>query len=139
MEGSAITLASRQPDNPEGEVIVVANDDTAFRVGRQEGSLSDVIEGVRLAAFGELQSDGSLLARLVIVDNRPPPPPPVRTLRGEVTAVGATGLTLLTRNEVSVQVNAGENTKVWLVETQSQGVLEDVEVGDQVLHQGDAR
>lgn len=59
-----------------------------------------------------------------------------RGLRGEVTAVSTTGLTLLTRNEVSVQVNVVERTQIWLVETQSRGTLEDIEVGDHILAQG---
>ena len=59
-------------------------------------------------------------------------PPPPRGLRGEVTAVSETGLTLLTRGDVSVQVNVDGRTQVWLVETQSQGTLEDIEVGDRI-------
>ena len=136
VEGGVITLATRQPENPEGEATIVTDDNTTFRLGREEGSLDDVTEGKHLVAFGEFRSDGSLLARLVIIDNWPPPPPPVRTLRGEVTAVGATGLTILTGNEMSVQVNVAEDTRMWLAETQSRSSLEDVEVGDHVLARG---
>ena len=73
-------------------------------------------------------SDGSL------IDESHPHPP--RGLRGEVTARGADSLTLLVRDDVSVQVNVGEDTKVWLVETESQGSLADIAVGDKVLVRG---
>ena len=49
---------------------------------------------------------------------------PARGLRGEVTAVHETGFSLLTRGEQAVEVTVHSGTKIWLVETQSQGTLE---------------
>jgi len=75
VENGVIALATRPPESPEGEVAeatVLTNDDTTFRLGRQEGSLDDVTVGKRLVAFGETQSDGSLLARLVYLHPAPP-------------------------------------------------------------------
>ena len=65
-----------------------------------------------------------------------PHPRPPRALRGEVTAVHETGLSLLTRNKKSVEVNVHSGTKIWLVETQSQGSLADIHVGDNVRVEG---
>jgi len=136
VEGTAIRL-----ENQDGTATVLTGDDTEFRLGREAAALADVTEGAFLVAFGQLQSDGSLKADLAII--RPPPKPPVRTLRGEVTAVSSTGLTVAVprpraadQAPVSVQVNVTEETKVWLVESESQGSLADVEVGDQVVVRG---
>jgi hypothetical protein len=142
VEGNVITLATRQPvghgsEEPEGVARVATTGETEFRLGRQPAGLEDVTEGKYIVAFGEAQEDGSLLAALVVIDNRPPPPArPLRGLRGEVTAVSDTGLTLLTRNDVSVRVNVDQETKVWLVETQSAGSLGNIEAGDRVLVRG---
>lgn len=138
MAGAAITLSTRRPDEPEGEALVITDEGTEFRRcapgrGCIEGSLSDVSAGKLLVAFGATQADGSLLARLVLIDNRPPP---VRDVRGEVTAVGATGLTLLVRDETQVQINVSQETIVWLAESESRGTLADIEVGDKVHVRG---
>ena len=55
---------------------------------------------------------------------------------GEVTAVSADSITILTRNETSVIVNVDENTTVRLVATQSEGSLSDVSVGDKIKVRG---
>ena len=55
---------------------------------------------------------------------------------GEVTAVSADSITVLNRNNNSVVVNVDENTTVHLVATQSEGTLDDIEVGDTVRVRG---
>ena len=80
VEGDAIILATRRPDAPEAEVAevtVVTTEETEFRVhvrrdGWYEGDLDDVRAGQFAVAFGETQSDGSLLARLVYLHPAPP-------------------------------------------------------------------
>jgi hypothetical protein len=137
VDGTTIQL-----EGAEGTATVHTDAETDFRLGREEASLEDVTEGVFLAAFGEIQADGSLAADLVIV--RPDmPAAPVRNVRGEVTAVSATGLTMLVQprrdadgGAVSLRVNVSEETKVWLVEDERQGSLADVEVSDQVVVRG---
>jgi hypothetical protein len=37
---------------------------------------------------------------------------------------------------ISVQVNASDETKIWLVESESQGSLADIKVGDKVVVRG---
>jgi hypothetical protein len=134
VEGTTIQLKG-----PEGTATVHTDADTEFRLGRKEAGLEDVTEGAFLAAFGKAQADGSLAAEWVIV--RPDAPAtPVRNARGEVTAVRATGLTMSVQPPpdaegelLSVQVNVSEETKVWLVEDERQGSLDDVEVGDRIV------
>jgi hypothetical protein len=55
-----------------------------------------------------------------------------RGLGGEVTAVGDSGLTLRTRSDETVEVKVNDETRVILVESQSEGSLSDIEVGDKV-------
>jgi hypothetical protein len=136
VEGSTIQL-----ENQEGRATVLTSAETEFRLGREAAGLEEVSEGLFLAAFGELQSDGSLSAELVIL--RPPPTPPARNVRGEVTAVSATGLTMSVQPPretdaapMSVQVNVTDETQIWLVESERQGSLNDVQIGDRVLVRG---
>jgi hypothetical protein len=55
-----------------------------------------------------------------------------RGLGGEVIAVGESSLTILTRDDETIEVNAGDETKVWLFESQSEGSLSDIEIGNMV-------
>ena len=55
-----------------------------------------------------------------------------RGLGGEVTAIDGSTLTILNRNDDSIVVNVSEDTTVRLAETQSEGSLSDIEVGDNV-------
>jgi hypothetical protein len=55
-----------------------------------------------------------------------------RGLGGEATAVGEGSLTILTRDEKTIEVNVGDETKVWLFESQSEGSLSDIEIGNMV-------
>jgi hypothetical protein len=136
VEGSTIQL-----ENQAGTATVLTAADTEFRLGREPAGLEDVSEGAFLAAFGQLQPDGSLSAELVIL--RPPPIPPARNVRGEVTAVSATGLTMSIQPRpetdaapLSVQVNVTDETQIWLIESERRGSLDDVQVGDRVLVRG---
>ena len=136
VEGSTIQL-----ENQDGTATVLTTADTEYRLGHEPAGLEDVTEGLFLVAFGQLQADGSLSAELVIM--RPPQTPPARNVRGEVTAVSATGLTISVRPRpdadaapVTVQVNVTAETQIWLVETERRGSLDDVQVGDRVLVRG---
>jgi hypothetical protein len=140
---TAIEGTTLQLENKEGTVTVLTDDATEFRLGREAATLEDVTEGAFLAAFGQLQSEGSLNAELVIL--HPPHEPPIRNVRGDVTAVSSTGLTMSVQRPrvgdadqapISVQVNVTDETKIWLVETERQGSLADVEVGDKVVVRG---
>ena len=51
-------------------------------------------------------------------------------LRGEVTAVGTSSLTVETPNGESVTVNVTDDTKIHLIETDGEGSLSDIEVGN---------
>ena len=51
---------------------------------------------------------------------------------GEVTAIGDSSLTLATPNGDSLTVNVSDETVVRLVESQSDGSLSDIEVGDHI-------
>ncbi|MBV7332175.1 hypothetical protein KFU94_28875 [Chloroflexi bacterium TSY] len=51
---------------------------------------------------------------------------------GTVTAVGASSITIQNRNDESVVVNVGDDTRIFLVETQSDGSLSDINVNDRV-------
>lgn len=55
---------------------------------------------------------------------------------GEVTAIGDSSLTLETPNGDSLTVNVSDETVVRLVESQSDGSLSDIEVGDNVRVRG---
>ena len=55
---------------------------------------------------------------------------------GEVTAVGASSITIVNRNDEEVVVNVDDETTIHLVETQSEGSLNDIDVGDQVKARG---
>lgn len=59
-----------------------------------------------------------------------------RGLGGQVTAVGESSLTIENRNGDSVTVNVGDETRVMIAETQSEGSLSDIEVGDNVHIRG---
>lgn len=51
---------------------------------------------------------------------------------GTVTAVGASSITIQNRNDESIVLNVSDETRIFLVETQSDGSLSDIEVNDQV-------
>lgn len=55
-----------------------------------------------------------------------------RGAHGKVTAIGEDSLTLENRDGESVTVNVSEDTRVMIAETQSEGSLSDIEVGDNV-------
>ncbi|MDX1521590.1 MAG: DUF5666 domain-containing protein, partial [Anaerolineae bacterium] len=51
---------------------------------------------------------------------------------GEVTAIGDSTLTIQNRKGESVTVNVTDDTRIFLVESQSEGSLSDISVGDKV-------
>ena len=55
---------------------------------------------------------------------------------GLVTAVSATGFTLQTRKPETLTVRVGQNTRIVLLETQTEGSLSDIKVGDHVQVEG---
>ncbi len=55
---------------------------------------------------------------------------------GEVTAVGTDSLTIQNRNGESVTVNVDDDTTIQLVESQTEGSLSDIAVGDNVKVRG---
>ena len=61
---------------------------------------------------------------------------PGRGLSGEVSAVGASSLTVLNRNDEAVEVNVSDETEIHFVATQSDGSLSDISVGAQVRVRG---
>ncbi|MCP4167749.1 MAG: hypothetical protein GY759_17915 [Chloroflexi bacterium] len=67
-------------------------------------------------------------------DTRPPSGPRGhhKQLSGEVTVIADDSLTLLTADDETVTVNVSDETKVRIVETHSEGSLEDIEIGDYV-------
>ena len=62
----------------------------------------------------------------------PAPRPRRGGVRGEVTAVDDTSVTILTLREESVVVQVTAETHIQLVEVQSPGSLSDIEIGDRV-------
>lgn len=65
MKGGVITLAT-----PQGELAVLVSAATKIQSAPGQGgplSLSSIEEGMHVTAVGELQADGSLVARLLIL------------------------------------------------------------------------
>ena len=81
VDGNTITLETRQ-----GQVKITVSADTQFRKAPGEqgaGSLADISQGKFLVAYGELQSDGTLVARLVMLNLGPRPGGPGQGQQGQ--------------------------------------------------------
>lgn len=55
---------------------------------------------------------------------------------GEITAIDEASLTVVNRREEAIQVNVDEETVVVFIETQSEGSVSDLEIGDKVRVRG---
>ena len=81
VDGNIITLETRQ-----GQVKITVSADTQYRKAPGEqgaGSLADISQGKFLVAYGELQSDGTLVARLVMLNLGPRPGGPGQGQQGQ--------------------------------------------------------
>jgi len=85
VENNSITV-----ENRDGAATILVDADTEIRIGKEAGSLDDITEGMDVAAYGEIQDNGSLAADLILVKDKsdcgpggpppgqgdgPPPPP----------------------------------------------------------------
>lgn len=68
VSGAAITVQDRDGSS----AAITTTGATTFRKGQDAAALSDVQPGQEVRAFGALQSDGSLLASLVLIQAGPP-------------------------------------------------------------------
>ena len=59
-----------------------------------------------------------------------------RGASGEVTAISGSTLTVLNRNDESVEVNVSDSTEIYLVASQSTGALSDIQVGSNIHVRG---
>ena len=59
-----------------------------------------------------------------------------RGASGEVTAISGSTLTVLNRNDESVEVNVSDSTEIYLVASQSTGTLSDIQVGSNIHVRG---
>ncbi len=140
VSGAAITVQDRDGSS----AAITTTGATTFRKGQDAAALSDVQPGQEARAFGALQSDGSLLAALVLIQAGPDGPggpgdgPAHRMggLSGEVTAIGADSLTVLTAASTAVTVTTTANTQVHILATGADGSLSDITVGSQVEVRG---
>lgn len=127
-------------ENRAGEQQRIASDEnTRVRIGRQPGNLADINLDDPLLALGNLQSDGSLQAKLVAVVT----PQQIRqhTLRGDVLSVNVSS------GELTVEA-MGQKEGTWTVTTTDrtkyriQGIenpsLADIEAGNRVAIVGRA-
>ena len=134
VSGSTITV-----DNPKDDTTtIVTNADTQFRVGRNnEGSLEDVNTDSFVMAVGELQDDGSLMARQVMIGKRglhgPGGSPPHI---GKVSTVDGTSFTVETFwEEETITVLTDENTE-YRTRGGEEVSFEDIAVGTKVMVKG---
>ena len=128
IEGRDIVL-----ENRDGSRRIATDDNTHFRIGKRRGSLGDINVDDPVWAIGNLQSDGTLQANLVVVVTARQ----LRkhTLRGDVLRVDAAAGVLTVEAK-------GQKEGIWTIETTDQtkyripGVenpsLADVEVGNHV-------
>ena len=137
VEGSTITA-----ENPkDGTVTIVANDSTQFRLGKDgEGSLADVTTDKGVMAFGEIQEDGSLTARIVFIHEGPGPGgdhgPREGHAGGEITSVEGTSFKIDPfRGDTEITVLTDVSTEY---RTRDDGDVsfEDIQVGRQVMVKG---
>lgn len=137
VDGNNITV-----ENPEdGSVTIVTNADTQFRLGPDEtGSLADVTVDKMVMAFGDLQEDGSLVARLVFIHERGPGPGPHGPGKGhaagEVTSIdGATFKLDPILRDIELTVLTDDSTE-YRTRTGDEVSFEDIQVGSMVVVKG---
>jgi hypothetical protein len=125
IEGDSLTLGLKG----ERQIVVLTDDETDFRVaGVESATLADVQVGDQVGV--QLQTrEGALYALTVVVL-----PEKVGAVGGEVTAIGASALTLQTEHgTVEVTVDAGT---FFHVPGTEEATLDDLQVGDRVLCTG---
>jgi len=136
VDGSAISI-----ENPDGSATINTSDETEFQVGRDEsGSLADVAEGKFVGAFGELQDDDSLQARLVIIKERGRhgmgDGPPEGHAGGEVTGIDGSTLSLKAFWGDELTILTGDATQCHTC-TDEEVSFEDIEVGQKIGVRGE--
>lgn len=139
IDGGQITV-----DNPRDETttIITTDDKTTFRLGRdnQAGSIADVTTDSAIMAFGETQSDGSLVARLVLIHAhgmKGGEDGPRQGLRGgEVTAIDGANLTVENRNGDAITVVTDDSTE-YRTRDGAEVSFEDIEVGSRIAVKGE--
>jgi hypothetical protein len=133
VEGQTLVITTR-----EGEREVVTTSETYFHVPNVEKpDLDDIEVGCIIAALGQKEDDGTFTAQIVAVT-------PARrlrkmiirrnTVRGEVTAIEGTTLTVETwRGEKTILTDEDTRFRIPGIENPS---IEDVEVGNRVIALG---
>lgn len=116
-----------------GELDLATDENTLLRIpGIQDPDLSDITIGDHVGVAGVRMSDGTLLARLVIVI---PDRADVGRLRGELTAMADQELEITRSDGVPVTVLATDATRFRVPDATAPG-LDDLELGDSVFARG---
>ncbi len=130
---TAIEDTSLTVDTRRGEVTVLTDDTTRFRIPNVEDpSLEDLNVGATVLVLGLWNEDGSILARIV---GRLPERRPWGRLIGQIAAIEDTSLTLELRSGDQIDVLTDENTR-FLVPGVTDATIDDLNVGDTVAAQG---
>ena len=72
---TAVTGGTITAQSPEGQATIVTDVGTRFYRERDAATLADVTVGKGVTAYGQMQADGSLKARLVFIHDGPPEGP----------------------------------------------------------------
>ena len=133
------TTLTIQSENEQSHQ-VMTNSETKFRIGKQQGSLTDIKIGDLIGIMGKKQDDGAILAKQVIVTTGQQGRKQI--IHGEVLSID-TGAGTLT-----VQVSKGNQVGEWLIKTTPETkyhipkvdnpTLANIEVGSQVKVMGKA-
>ena len=127
IDGSTLVVATG--DDGHEEKRVQTTDETIFRVpGIEDASISDLKVGDRFVALGYKDESEELLAKSVAVVPRRPRRVVVR---GEVTAVSDSSLTLETHHHGELTFTITDETQFRIPDDDNPG-LDDIAVGDQV-------
>ncbi|HEV8516082.1 MAG TPA: DUF5666 domain-containing protein [Candidatus Limnocylindrales bacterium] len=106
---------------------ITTTDETAYRLGRSEGSRSDVTIGARIVAAGETASDGSFTATTVTIV--------LPRVAGEVNAIESDTITIDRRGDATLTINVTSATTYDVAGVEDAG-LDDISVGMFLIAEG---
>ncbi len=155
---SGITIVTQKEDS----IDIAVSEETAILLDSgyilERGSPQDIEIGDSVGGVGTRADDGSVDAKIivvksegqslhafesvidvrrhrpdvVVVKDKPGREEEEESEEGEVTAIGDSGITIVTQKEDSIDIAVSEETEILLLATREQGSLQDIEIGDSV-------
>jgi hypothetical protein len=129
IEGDVIVI-----ENPQGSQRITTNAETKFRIGQEDGSLTDITADNFVLALGE-KGDDSFVARVVVAITKEQLKKHGRRVHGEVTAIDGTSFTLQTAHRGELTILTDEATQ-YRTPGGEEVSFDDIEVGAKVIVAG---